>query len=295
MAPTFSPSASPSTLRPTQTLPPSPVPPPGPDPIQPVAVNVVFETEVFPAGQQRRLAGAAQYSRALQLQQLQQQLPNADADSCFQACLRTVSPMRFFNLYYNATGGLVCSCVQDFTGTRTVATGIVYAACLTSQELSLRGKAKPERTKAGKATVYGVAVRNTQDRRTGQAATGLTLAVFAPPRAQVSVSGTKVKPFPVRSDPQNRRTKVQPTIDNAENVVRWQNFSLKPQGHRVFMVAVRLTHGLAPGTQLPFSAAVYQTAPSNSLPFCAQWVPNNSTVRLRCGFGLGDGGSLGRK
>ena len=268
LAPTLPSSASPTI---EQTLPPSPVPPPGPDPVQPVAVNVVYETEVFPAEQRRALQQPATAAAASSA--------TTSADSCFQACLRTVSPLRFFNLYYNATGALVCSCVQDFTGTRAVGTGIVYAACLTSQELSLRGKAKPDRTKAGKAAVYGVTVRNPQDHRTGQAATGLTLAVFAPPRTQVSVSGTKVKPFPVRSDPQNRRTKVQPTIDNAENVVRWQNFMLPPDSRKVFKVVVRLRRGLAPGTALPFAAAVYQTSPNGGLPFCAQWVPSNSTVR----------------
>lgn len=277
------PSASPTatnTRSPTsadtvpQTLPPTPLPAPGPTPVQPVAVNVVFETEIFPRGQQRERR-ATRKGRHLQTLP-----PNTNADTCLQACVRSVTTLRFFNLYYDdATGDLVCSCVETFTGSRTVETGRVYAACITTgEDLAIAAKTKPAQVvKAGKDVTYAVRITNVQDPKTGQPASGLTLAVLLPPRVQARVSKLTVLPIPVRSDPKNPKSKVRPTID-AENVVRWSMFTLNPRRGRTFLVKIRVRPGVVAGTRLEFAAAIYQTAPTDSMPRCAKWAPTNSTV-----------------
>ena len=284
-APTLSPTASltpASTQSPTApdtaplTLPPTAVPPPGPDPIQPVATSVVYEAEIFPSGQRRMLQ---RRTAATTDRRMQSVPPNTDADSCLQACVRTVNALRFFNLYYDDNGDLVCSCVENFTGSRIVETGRVYAVCLaTGQGLSIAAKTSMSLVRAGKHVKYKVKVQNTRGYKTNQAATGLTLALLLPPRTHVGVGKAKVLPTLVRSDPKNTKTKVRPTIDG-DNVVRWSNFTLNPRRGRTFVVTVRVRPGVGPGTALPFAAAIYQTAPTDSLPYCVQWAPSNSTVR----------------
>lgn len=135
---------------------------------------------------------------------------------------------------------------------------------------------RPGRTVAYKVSIRPVTKQKgkAKAKANGAAGPNLNLRVVLPIGVRYMKSGTRPS-FLTYYDAQGRKARRQPVQSNDSMVLTWENIGAT---HRTFKVKARVDSAFASGTQLTFSAQLFESvtvgAGSIPVPACPQPAPN---------------------
>ena len=212
------------------------------------------------------------------------------------------------NIYWNETlGEQLCTCCRRCEGIRFVPGSQIFATCTagdgSNSNLDFTSKISKQKhgVRAGKKLTYGAKIRNTANESLPSA---LEFSVVLPDG--VKLLKTKSKPkyryeLPATTPSQGKKLSLspqgllgknkgldvtyplEPTYDRTLRTLTWHDLIFPARKGYAFYFKVRVLGNIPAGTDLAFSASIYEELPATGEPYCSSKSYNETVTVVGAG------------